>query len=371
MSATRKFKRTIEEAFEWLTLDGVEMDYIKAYSYFDDLQLRKKDGETWKKDLFDVVFELTILGGKSIVASTSGTTGPPKYMRISRRDLVNSARLTAEAFDLHEGDRALLCLPCEYIAGKMMVVRAFALGLDLHVIDPRGSVLDNLKVPDRFRFAAMVPLQLHRAIQEDRARVERQFDTILLGGGPVSQALEEDLQDLGTAVFQGYGSTETVTHVALRRLNGPQPDEGYHAIGRVHFSRDARGCLVVQTPHLTKKEHVTNDLVDLVDDRHFHWLGRIDNVILSGGKKFYPEQMERQTAGVVPYAHYFTPIPDDRLGQAVAMVLETEQAPEEVIQEVVDAVMKVLPQHQWPRRMVALRTFPRTRSGKIIRQRLA
>lgn len=371
MSAPRKFKRTIEGAFERITLNGVDMNYVEAYDHFDQLQMRRRRDETWKKELHDVFLQLTILGGKSITASTSGTTGPPKYLRISRRDLVNSARLTAEAFDLHEGDRALLCLPCEYIAGKMMLVRAMALGLDLHVIDPRGAVLDNLNVPDRFRFTAMVPLQLHRAIQEDRARVERQFDTILLGGGPVSQALEEDLQGLKTAVFHGYGSTETVTHVALRLVNGPQPEADHQAIGRVRFSQDDRGCLVVDTPHLSKKRHVTNDLVELIDDRHFRWLGRMDNVILSGGKKFYPEQMEKLTAGAVAFPHYFTPVPDDRLGQAVAMVLETERSPEEVVDEVVGAVMKLLPEHQWPRRIVALRTFPRTRSGKIIRQRLA
>lgn len=369
MSTPRKFKRTIERAFKRITLDGADMHYVDAYDRFNAWRKHMRRDETWKKDLHDLFFELTLMDAKSIGATTSGTTGPPKHLRIARRDLVNSARLTAEAFDLHEGDRALLCLPCQYIAGKMMLVRAMALGLDLHVIDPRGSVLENLKVPDRFRFTAMVPLQLHRAVQEDRERVKRQFDTILLGGGPVSQALEEDVQGLGTAVFHGYGSTETVTHVALRRLNGAKPDAHYRAIGRVYFSKDPRGCLVVHTPHLTRKEHITNDLVELEDDRHFRWLGRIDNVILSGGKKFYPEQMEKLTGGVVPYPHYFMPVPDDLLGEAVAMVLETEHPPEEVIQEVVDAVIKVLPEHQWPRRMVALRKFKRTPSGKVIRER--
>lgn len=368
MGTGRRYKYSIGESFNRLTVDGVTFDGPGAVEHFRQRK-RSMEDEAWMDDLCDLVFDLAIQDG-SLRVATSGTTGPPKMISLPRRDLVNSARLTAETFGLHEGDRVLLCLPCEYIAGKMMVVRAMALGLDLHVIGPRGSVLDNLGgVQDRFRFTAMVPLQLHRAIQEDKPRVERQFDTVLLGGGPVSQALEEDVQGLGTAVFHGYGSTETVTHVALRRLNGPQPEAAYHAIGRITFALDERGCLVVNTPHLTRKRHVTNDLVDLIDDRNFRWLGRIDNVILSGGKKFYPEQMEKSTAGMVPYPHYFIPMDDAVLGQAVAMVLETDREPEEVIDDVVPVLMKVLPEHQWPRRIVALAKFARTTSGKIIRER--
>lgn len=369
MSGRRKYARTIAQAFDSLTLDGRTMKGMEVYDHFDRLRKKRRKAEVWKDEIYHLVMELVLLSGNSIGASTSGTTGPPKRVRIPRRDLVNSARLTAEALDLEEGDRVLACLPCTYIAGKMMVVRAMALGLDLHVMDPRGSVLDNLgELKDRFRFAAMVPLQLHRAIQEDRARVEEQFDTILLGGGPVSTALEEDLQGLGTVVYQGYGSTETVTHTALRRLNGSGQSRLYHAIGGVSFSSDDRGCLVVRTPHLKTKEHITNDLVELVDRTHFHWLGRIDNVILSGGKKIFPEQLEAKTAGVIPWPHFFTAFPDDRLGQGVALVLETDQNSQDVLEEVLPALRNVLSEHELPRRVTALRSFLRTRSGKVIRR---
>jgi O-succinylbenzoic acid--CoA ligase len=302
-----------------------------------------------------------------MVAHTSGTTGPPKRFTIPRRDLVNSARLTYDTFGLRPGDRVLLCLPCDFVAGKMMVVRAFALELDLHCIDPRGSILHNLGTTSRFRFAAMVPLQLHRIMQEDRERVEAQFDTILLGGGPVSNALLEDLRDLKVKVFQSYGSTETVTHIAMRALNGPDRQEPFTARGKVRFARDPRGCLVVMSPHLTVKQHLTNDLVQLIDDAHFRWQGRYDHVILSGGKKIFPEQLEARTAGVIPYPHYFTAVPDDVLGQAVMLVLETNRPQEEVLPEVMDKVMSVLHPHEWPRRVQALRRILRTSGGKILR----
>jgi len=344
------------------------MSGYDAYQQFSKLRDKRKKDEGWKESLYETMLHLALLGGK-LYARTSGTTGSPMNIHIKRLDVIHSARLTADTFDLKEGDRALHCLPCEFIAGKMMLARAFALGLDLHIIDPRGSVLDNLRTEDRFRFTAMVPLQLHRALQEGRARVERQFDTILLGGGPVSDALIEDLQGLSTTVFLSYGSTETVTHVALRKLNGADGSDHFAAIGAVTFTIDPRGCLIIRTPHLSIKEHITNDLVELIDDHRFRWLGRRDNVILSGGKKIFPEQLEQRTSGLIPYPHFFTSFPEERLGQAVMLVLETEQPPQETLPEILERLVSVLQAHELPRRVTALRRFERTISGKIQRGR--
>lgn len=311
-------------------------------------------------------------------AHTSGTTGPPKRLHIPVADLIASAELTAQTFGLRTGDRALLCLPADFIAGKMMVVRAAVLGLDLHAIDPRGSVLEKLRPEEHFHFAAMVPVQLHRAMHEDRYRVEEQFATILLGGGPVSQALCTELQGLRTKVFQGYGSTETVTHVAVRPLNAAasgSPSDTveelvngpFQAIGDITFGRDPRGCLVVYTPHLSTGQHVTNDLVELLDDTRFRWLGRWDNVILSGGKKIFPEQLEARTSGVLPWPHYFTSTPDERLGQAVLLVLEADAPSEAIMPEVMGLLLDVLQPHELPRKVRAVPSFRRTGSGKVIR----
>lgn len=355
---------SIAKAFERIIVDGAHLSGFDFYCSVD--KLREKRRTEWYREVHRTLLDLVLRRG-GLPASTSGTTGPPKRFTIPRRDLVMSARLTGTAFGLMPGDRVLHCLPCEFVAGKMMLVRAFALALNLHLIDPRGSVLDNLESEDRFKFTAMVPLQLHRAIQEDRARVERQFEMILLGGGPVSEALMEDIRTLGVRVFLSYGSTETVTHVALRPLNGPAPEDHFTALGECHFARDPRGCLVVYTPHLTTKQHVTNDLVELIDDTHFRWLGRIDNVILSGGKKIFPEQLEAKTAGVIPYPHYFSHVPDPVLGQALMLVLETELPQDEVLPEVMEKLMAVLHPHEWPRRVQALRRIARTGSGKVIR----
>jgi O-succinylbenzoic acid--CoA ligase len=358
----------ISSRFRSITVDGRTLDAAHAADHFSAWRHTDTvDGTLWREPLERTVKEL-VHGRGGMSAWTSGTTGPPKRFSIPRRDLVKSAELTAATFGLKPHDRVLLCLPCDFVAGKMMLVRAFVLGLDLHVIDPRGSVLDKLTPGDRFRFTAMVPLQLHRCLQEDRARVERQFETILLGGGPVSEALVEDLQELDVHVFQSYGSTEMVSHIALRALNGPRRSERFQALGDVHFARDPRGCLVVHTPHLSVEQHLTNDLVQLSDDSHFTWLGRHDNVILSGGRKIFPEQLEARTAGILPYPHYFTAVPDAVLGQAVMLVLETERPQQEVLPEVLDLLMTTLDRHELPRRVQALRRIQRTSGGKMIRR---
>ena len=320
----------------------------------------------WAHALQSVVDELCG-GDGSLVAQTSGTTGPPKRLVFTPGELRAGARLTAQAFRLHQGDRALHCLPCDFVGGRMMLVRGFVIGLDMHFIDPAGGILNKLGGDDRFRFAAMVPSQLHRALQEDAAMLERRFDTVLLGGGPVSRALEEDLGHLEVRVVQGYGSTETLTHVALRDVNGPHRTDHYTTIGDVTVTADERGCLVVDTPHLGTVRHVTNDQVELLDERRFRWLGRADNMILTGGRKVHPEELELRTAGLLPFAHYFVGVPDDRLGQAVMLVVESTAPEAEVRAEVDRCLSGVLAPHERPRRIAVQRMFSRTGTGKVRR----
>ncbi|HEX2617104.1 MAG TPA: AMP-binding protein [Flavobacteriales bacterium] len=351
--------------FKRLTIDGRTLEGADIVRYADT-HFATADAP-WQASVRGTLHALLSVEG-GMPAHTSGTTGAPKDIVIPAKDLWASARLTARTFDLKEGDRALLCLPCDFIAGKMMLVRSLVIGLDLHVVDPRGSVLDNLGTNDRFRFAAMVPLQLHRAIQEDRARVEHQFETIILGGGPVSDVLIEDLKGLRTQVFHTYGSTETVTHVALRALNGAARSDHFTALHDISFALDEHDCLTIRTPHLSEQEHLTNDIVELIDATHFRWLGRFDNVILSGGKKLFPEAMETRTAGVIPYAHFFTAVFDERLGQAALLVLETDRPAEEVLPEVLEKMVGVLDEHELPRRVAAVEQFRRTSAGKVMRE---
>ena len=353
--------------FQRITIDGrlLEGDDILNWS---EALMRDQGNAPWTVDLHNTLNEL-LTGTGAVAAQTSGTTGEPKPITIPASDLIASAKLTETAFNLRPGDRTLLCLPCTFVAGKMMVVRAFVTGLDLHVIDPTGPVLPKLLNAGAFRFATMVPQQLLTALRADRDQVERQFDTVLLGGGPVSDVLIAELGGLRTAVFLSYGSTETVTHVALRKLNEPEATVQFTALGPVTFSFDQRGCLIIATPHLSTKQHVTNDIVEVVDELRFHWLGRADNVILSGGLKIHPEQLEARTTGLIAPAHYFIGMPDDSLGQCVAIVVEAGSIGPTERAQLDERLSKVLAKHERPRQWIVRHRFDRTTSGKIIRHR--
>jgi O-succinylbenzoic acid--CoA ligase len=282
-------------------------------------------------------------------------------------DLIKSAQLTERTFGLKRGDRALLCLPCSFIAGRMMLVRAFVTGLDLHVMGPSGDLLEHLPPNDRFVFTPMVPLQLQRMLDADAARVASQFGTILLGGGPVSQGLIDAVRRAGVRAYHGYGSTETLTHVALRDLSGSGRDDAFKAIGYVHFSITPDDRLIVHTPHLSIREHRTTDIVALIDERNFRWLGRADHVILTGGKKIFPEELEARTAGTIPFPYFFTGEPDGLLGQRVVLVVEKAGISSTEEARLNHALEQVLSKHERPKRIVALRSFQRTTSGKVIR----
>jgi O-succinylbenzoic acid--CoA ligase len=351
--------------FTTLTIDGRAYRDAEIDAWADAL-VERTQGAGWCEELRDVLRMLTS-GDGSITARTSGTTGEPKELRFSASDLRASARLTGHTFHLKHSERALLCLPCNFIAGRMMLVRGFVIGLDLHVVDPSGPVLEKLDPGERFRFAAMVPQQLHRALQDDRQRVEKQFDTILLGGGPVSAALEQDISGLNTRVVHSYGSTETLTHVALRELTGGRSTAVFTAIGDISFDEDAGGCLIINTPHLSIRRHVTNDLVDLMDDRHFVWRGRYDNMVLSGGRKINPEALEARTAGIVPYAHYFAAYEEEGLGQGLLLVVASERSAADLASELNDLLQGELGRQELPRRLITVRHMPRTSSGKIRR----
>lgn len=353
--------------FQELTVDGKRLRGQEIIAWTESLIERTRHAP-WTIDLRTTCRAL-VDGEGVLPVRTSGTTGAPKAMELPFADVLASIELTRAAFDLGSGDRALLCLPCEFIGGKLMVARAMVLGLDLHVIDPRGGVMNNLRIRDRFRFATMVPMQLHTALHQDRARVEEQFEMILLGGGPVSNALVDDVRDLRTRIYDGYGSTETVTHIALRKLNGGGTEEYFTTLGNVTVQADEAGRLIADTPHLSTPRHETSDVIEVLDGRHFKWAGRHDHAILSGGRKILPERLEAMTAGVVPYAHFFASRPDERLGQRVVLVVEKDATDGNEREQIIRMVSGMLDEHERPREVIFVPSFVRTPSGKVERAR--
>jgi o-succinylbenzoate synthase len=288
-----------------------------------------------------------------MVLQTSGSTGEPKSIKVKKEWMKNSAQLTGKTFELMEGDSTLLCMPMKYVAGKMTVVRALELELDLKVIEPCSNPLKNINKP--INFAAMVPLQLENSLNDlDKIK------TLIVGGGQVNSKLVEKLQNVSTQVYETYGMTETLTHVAIKPLNGPSKSDVFRALDDIHFELDARECLVIHATALNPEPIVTNDLVDLIDENSFRWLGRYDNVINSGGIKIIPEVVEAKLSSIVPNRRFFIAGKSDKsLGEKVVLVVEGKS---------MDISCKSLDKFEQPKEIHFIPEFVETKSGKIHRQ---
>lgn len=299
----------------------------------------------------------------TLLVHTSGSTGRPKPLIVEKRRMEASARITCRFLGLSEGDTALLCMPLDYIAGKMMVVRALTCGLRLVSVEPSSHPLAALADPPTF--AAMVPLQVYETLKvpEERAKLAR-IRHLIVGGGAVSAALEAELQQLPCAAWSTYGMTETLSHIALRRLNGPEASPWYTPFEGVGVSLSPDGCLVIDAPAVCAAPLTTNDCALLSPDGcHFRIVGRKDNTICSGGIKIQIEEAERLLAPVLTDAYMVTWRPDARLGQAVVLLTEATDA-----EAVLAACRRALPRHWVPRSIVHVAALPLTETGKPARQ---
>ena len=291
---------------------------------------------------------------------TSGSTGTPKPMLVEKQRMLNSARITCDFLGLREGDTALLCMSLDYIAGKMMVVRSIERGLKLISVPPSGHPL-NIK-HSRIDFAAMVPMQVYNSLQvpEECERL-KQIRHLIIGGGAIDDALAAVLKTFPNHVWSTYGMTETLSHIALRRLNGPDASDYYTPFPSVKVSLSDDGCLIIDAPLVCAERLVTNDIAELSGDR-FRILGRKDNVICSGGIKIQIETVERQLRPHLQVPFLITKRPDAKFGEAV--VLLTEGA----VDEARAVCEHILPKYHHPRIYLHVDQIPLTETGKPARQ---
>ena len=308
-----------------------------------------KEGEDYERPIGN--FLLDWFDDKDYVEMrTSGTTGAPKIIRLKKHHMVNSAVATGDFFDVGPHTRALHCLPAQYVAGKMMLVRAMILGWELDIVPPVAEPLT--KTPKNYQFAAMVPLQAERSFEALR-RVKK----VILGGGKVSPALSVRLQTLPVEIWETYAMTETVTHIAAKPLG----EVAFTTLPGVSVTTDARGCLVINAPEVSDTTVVTNDLASLHDAHHFVWLGRFDNVINSGGVKLYPEQIEEKLSLFIKRRFFVYGLPDDTLGERMVLVIEGEPF------ELKEDCYMALDKYEKPKEVLFVPAFAETGTGKIQR----
>lgn len=252
-----------------------------------------------------------------IQVSTSGSTGVPKIISLQKEQVLNSAKATVKYFNLFENTKALLCLSSEYIAGKMMLVRAMVAGWHLHTILPEKNPLKD--VQNHYDFTAMVPYQVYHSLG-DLHKVNK----IIIGGGSIPANLEKQLQQINTLAYGTYGMTETISHIAMRQINGSERSLNFSALPNVTFSQNSKGCLKIHAPKISEEIVETNDVVELLSPTSFRFLGRIDNVINSGGIKIHPEEVETKLSLHIELPFFIASERDEALGQKLILVVESE-----------------------------------------------
>ena len=298
-----------------------------------------------------------------ILGKTSGSTGDPKTIKLSKRAMLASAELTNSFFNLKAGDSILLCLSVNYIAGKMMLVRAIAGGLNVVVAKPSSE--PDWKGP--VALAAMVPMQVQQLLSSAKGRKALSMvENLIVGGSPLSRDCAEKLSDLPVNAYMTYGMTETVSHVALSKI-GRETRPVYTAMSGVRFSLDNRGCLVISAPHLSEENVVTNDVAELISDMSFVWKGRFDNVINTGGVKVHPEVVEDSLRGIIDRRFYVMAEPDVKFGEIVVLKIEGSPLSDDLLRKLQSDMARRLSKFERPKKILFLAKFNETDSGKVIR----
>ena len=260
----------------------------------------------------------------------------------------------------------------------MLLVRAFVLGMEVVIMEPSSNPLAAFGEQERFDFTAVVPLQLQTLLDGDTKYqvMLNRMKAILVGGGAVSASLQQRLPSVRAAIYHTYGMTETVTHIALRRLNGNAPSDAFMPLEGVQLALDERGCLTIQAPVTRNERLYTNDLVELRPDGSFVWLGRIDNVINSGGVKVQVEHVERTIERLLlelddpnlsTRRFFVGPQPHERLGQVVTLVIEGAALGHDREIMIRTELGKRLDKYDVPRQICYVAHFKETPTRKIDR----
>ena len=303
-----------------------------------------------------------------VEVKTSGSTGEPKRMLVEKRRMLNSARITCDFLGLKPGDTALLCMSTDYIAGKMMVVRSIERGLRLIEVEPCGHPLaDNYQLSTihyQLNFAAMVPMQVYNSLQvpEEKERLMA-IRHLIIGGGAIDEEMEAELRSFPNAVWSTYGMTETLSHIALRRISGPEASEWYTPFPTVTLSTNDEGCLVIDAPEVCAQTLVTNDIVELKPDGRFRIRGRKDNVICSGGIKIQIEEVEQALKKYVRVPYIISKRKDPKFGEIVVLLTEGDTAQVQTI------CQQVLPKYHQPKVYLHIHKIPLTETGKPARKK--
>lgn len=291
-----------------------------------------------------------------IIANTSGSTGTPKKIKLLKSDMIASAKATCVFFNINSTSTLVSPLSANYIAGKMMIVRAIISGACLWIEEPSNKPLNrDYGIID---LLPIVPSQIEWLLTN--CRYTQNVKNLLIGGGAVPHKSEINLIKKGVNAFVSYGMTETCSHIALRNIS----TSIYETLPSITVENDNKKRLIINTPQFSFDKVSTNDIVEIIDERHFRWIGRYDNVINSGGIKCYPEDIEQKLSQYIDLPFYIIGEPDEKWGEKIVLYIETETINR---QSLMEKITKVLDKYHLPKEIKCIEKFNRTESGKIKR----
>lgn len=296
----------------------------------------------------------------TISVHSSGSTGTPKVILVEKKRMLASAKMTCDFLHLQSGETALLCMSLDHIGAQMMVVRSIERNLNLIEVSPCGHPLAHLTEP--IDFAAMVPLQVYNSLQvpEEKEKL-RNIKNLIIGGGAISKQMALELKSFPHAVWSTYGMTETLSHIALRPLNGEKATDWYTPFQGVKIRTNQDRCLCIKAPDLCSEELITNDIAEINHHGEFRIIGRKDNIINSGGIKIQIEEVEKAIGFEGKQDIVIGSYPDDKFGQIV--VLLTTRTDKDELNE----KLKLLPKYWQPKKIIVTKSIPLTDNGKIAR----
>jgi len=322
-------------------------------------QYLSEEEQSFEKLIGDFLCDWTS-DSSTLDVQTSGSTGNPKTITLKKEHMVNSALATGAYFGLQSMQKALLCLPCSGIAGKMMLVRAMILGLHLDYVEPSSNPLPNNN--KTYDFVAMVPLQVQNSLMQ-----MHQIKQLIIGGAPVDSGLRSELAKLSVHAYETYGMTETITHIAVKRINAESTNY-FETLPNVSIAVDDRGCLVIDAPQISDEKIITNDLVGLIGKNQFEWLGRYDSIINSGGIKLVPEKIEEKLSSLIRSRFFVAGLPDEALGQKMVLIIEGESVnKQELLHHIRE--LKTISKYEVPKAIYFVKTFEETTTKKVDRKK--
>lgn len=319
----------------------------------------------WEKDIYRFILDW-ISPMEYLQVQTSGSTGLPKVIEIDKSYFEASAMATIKHLELKDGI-SFLCLPTSYVAGKMMIVRSFVGGMDLYYTEPSST--PEMTDIEKIEFAGMIPMQVTKLLESEAGQQQlNKIEKLIIGGSFVPTSLEEKVRSMPNKIWSTYGMTETITHIALRRLNGSEVSDQYTPLETVELRLDERGCAVVDAEYVGVKGLITNDLAQISKDGRFRILGRIDNIVMSGGLLLTPEIIEKKLHGFVNNDFFLTGMRDHELGERLVIFIED---PNDNLSKTENdlriAIEERLSGYEIPKSIIFMKEFERTGNGKILR----